>query len=53
MGIGFHMNSLVDNVLRKRAEDPDYLRGKLELTGITRLCLRFPISKLKVTVLML
>ena len=28
MAISFHKNSLVDTVLRKRAEDPDYLRGE-------------------------
>lgn len=53
MGISFHKNSLVDTVLRKRAEDPDYLRGKLELITVTHLCLSFPISKLKIAVLML
>ena len=40
-------------LIRKRAGDPDYLRGKLELTSITHLCLSFPISKLKITMLML
>ena len=40
-------------LIRKRAGDPDYLRGKLELTSVTHLCLSFPISKLKITMLML
>ena len=53
MGVSFHKNFLVDNVLRKRAEEPDYLRGKLVLISITYLCLSFPISKLKITVPML